>query len=132
LPSEDTTTVDEPSECSVGIDRWEVIDGTVLYDDASLKFMLSLNGLNHSGSGDFTQDEFDMKTRTIADGVTTRYDGVEYLTNKKVEIDAIFNISEDYSRYTFKDNTARVNDFAFQADGWLKLNEEDMEMDLTF
>src|SRR5690606_6237045 len=33
---------------------------------------------------------------------------------------------------TFKDNTARVNDFAFQADGWLKLNEEDMEMDLTF
>src|SRR5690606_41259838 len=96
LPSEDTTTVDEPSECSVGIDRWEVIDGTVLYDDASLKFMLSLNGLNHSGSGDFTQDEFDMKTRTIADGVTARYDGVEYLTNKKVEIDAILNISEDY------------------------------------
>lgn len=132
LPSEDTTTVDEPSEFSFGIDRWEVIDGTVLYDDASLKFMLSLNGLNHSGSGDFTQDEFDMKTRTIADGVTTRYDGVEYLTNKKVEIDAILNISEDYSRYTFKDNTARVNDFAFQADGWLKLNEEDMEMDLTF
>lgn len=132
LPSEDTTATEEEGEFSFGIDHWEVIDGTVIYDDASLKFRLALNGLNHTGSGDFTQDEFDMNTRTIADSVTTSYEGVEYLTNKRVEIDAILNISEEYSRYTFKDNTAKVNDFVVQAEGWLKLNDEDMEMDLVF
>lgn len=132
IPSEDTTTSEEPSEFSFGINHWEIVDGDVTYDDRSLKFFLSLKGLDHQGSGDFTQDAFDMKTRSVADTVSTSFDGVEYLTNKRVEIDAILNISEEYSKYTFKDNTAKVNDFALRADGWLKLNENDMTMDLSF
>lgn len=132
MPSADTVTSDEPSEFSFGIDHWEIVDGDVTYDDQSLNFLLTLKGLNHEGSGDFTQDVFDMKTRTVADTVSTTFDGVEYLTNKKVDIDATLNFSEEYSKYTFKDNTARINDFAMQVDGWLKLNENDMEMDLRF
>lgn len=132
MPSADTATTEEPGEFSFSIDHWEIIDGDVSYDDASMNFQLSLDGLNHSGSGDFTQDVFDLRTHTIADSVSTSYDGVEYLTNKKVEIDATLNISEEYSKYTFKDNTAKVNDFAMQVDGWVKMNEEDIGMDLTF
>lgn len=132
LPSEDTTTVDEPGEFAFGIDHWEIVDGDITYDDQSLNFLLSLKGLKHEGSGDFTQDVFDMRTRTVADSVTTSYDGVEYLTDKKVDMNATINISEDYSKYTFKDNTTKVNDFAMSVDGWLKLNENDMAMDLSF
>lgn len=132
VPSSDTTTSEEPTEFSFGIDHWEIIDGNLTYDDASLNMLLALNGLNHTGSGDFTQDVFDLKTHTIADSVSTSYDGVEYLSNKKVEIDATLNISEDYSKYTFKDNKAKVNDFAMQVDGWVKMNEEDIDMDLAF
>ena len=132
LPSTDTTTSDESGDFSFGIDHWEIVNGNVSYDDASVGMKLDLSGLNHSGSGDFTQDEFDMQTRTEADSVSASFEGVEYLTNKKVEIDATLNISEEYSRYTFKDNTAKVNDFAMHVDGWLKLNENNMEMDLKF
>lgn len=132
MPSADTVATEEPSEFSFGIDHWEIVEGDVSYDDASLKMKVTIDGLNHTGSGDFTQDVFDMRTRTIADSVSTSYDGVEYLTNKKVEIDATLNISEEYSKYTFKDYTAKVNDFAMQVDGWLKMNENDIGMDLTF
>ena len=132
LPSTDTTASEEPSEFSFGIDHWEVVDGVVSYDDRSLDMVLTLNGLNHSGSGDFTQDVFDLRTRTVANSVSTSFEGVEYLTNKKVEIDAILSISEEYTKYTFKDNTAKVNDFAVRADGWVKMNENDIAMDLTF
>lgn len=132
MPSADTTTSEEPSEFSFGIDHWEIVDGDVSYDDQSLNMILTLKGLNHTGSGDFTQDVFDMSTKTIADSVTTSFEGVEYLTNKNVEIDATLNISEEYSKYTFKDNTAKVNEFAMHVDGWLKLNENDMDMDLAF
>ena len=132
VPSADTTTTEEPSEFSFGIDHWEIVDGNVSYDDQSLNMLLTLSGLNHTGSGDFTQDVFDMKTKTVADSVSTSFEGIEYLTNKTVEIDATLNISEEYTKYTFKDNTARVNDFAVHVDGWLKLNENDMDMDLAF
>jgi uncharacterized protein involved in outer membrane biogenesis len=132
MPSADTTTTEEPGEFSFGIDHWEIVDGQVSYDDQSSNMKVTLAGLNHSGSGDFTQDVFDMKTQTAADSVSASLDDVEYLTNKQVEIDATLNISEEYSKYVFKDNTARVNDFAMHVDGWVKMNENDTGMDLTF
>lgn len=132
IPSADTTTTEESSDFSFGIDHWEIVDGDVTYNDQSMDLLLAVKGLNHSGSGDFTQDVFDLTTKTQADGVSTTFDNIEYLTDKRVEIDATLNISEAYTKYTFKDNTAKINDFAMQFDGWLKINENDFGMDLTF
>jgi uncharacterized protein involved in outer membrane biogenesis len=132
LPSTDTTTTEESGEFSFGIDHWELVNADVTYDDKSLPYVLKIKGLNHTGSGDFTQDVFDLKTKTTADSVTTSFDGVEYLTDKHIEIDATVSISEEYTKYTFKDNTAKVNDFAMHFDGWFKMNENDFGMDLTF
>jgi uncharacterized protein involved in outer membrane biogenesis len=132
-PSADTaTTTEEPGEFSFGIDHWEIVDGDVTYDDRSMDYKLKIKGLNHTGRGDFTQDVFDLATSTNVDTVTTSYGGVEYLTDKRVAIDATVQISEDYTKYIFKDNTAKVNDFAMHFDGWLKMNEKDFGMDLTF
>lgn len=133
IPSTDTvTTTEEPSEFSFGIDHWEVVDADVVYDDQSMPFLMKLNGLNHSGSGDFTQAVFDLKTKTSVDTLTMAYDGAEYLTNKRAEIDATISISEDYTKYTFKENSAKVNDFAMSFDGWFKMNEKDFGMDISF
>lgn len=132
IPSEETETTTESGDFSFGIDHWEIIDGDVTYDDQTIPYSLTIKGLNHTGSGDFTQDVFDLTTRTVADSVSTAFDGTEYLTNKRAEIDAVISISEEYSRYTFKENNVKVNDFAMSFDGWLKMNENDFGMDLTF
>jgi len=132
-PSSDTATTEAaPSQFSFGIDHWEIVDGYVVYDDQSLPYFLELKGLNHSGSGDFTQDVFDLRTKTVADTVTTSYDGMELLSNKRAEIDAVISISENVTKYEFKENTARLNDFAMRFDGWFKMNENDFGMDITF
>ncbi len=132
-PSTDTVTIsDEPSDFSFGIEHWEIVDGSVVYDDKSLPYFLGLKHLNHTGSGDFTQDVFDLKTKTVADTLTTSYGDMELLTDKHVEIDMIISISEDYSKYTFKENSIKVNDFALSFDGWFKMNEKDYGMDITF
>ena len=131
IPSADTTTT-ESGEFSFGIDHWELVDADVTYDDQSIPYQLTINGLDHSGSGDFTQDVFDIQTHTEADTVTTAFDGTEYLTDKRAEIDAIITISEDYSKYTFKENKVKLNDFAMSFDGWFKMNENDYGMDINF
>jgi AsmA-like C-terminal region/AsmA family len=134
FPSTDTvqTAAPDSGKFSFGIDHWEIINGEVVYDDKSLPYFLGVKGLNHTGSGDFTQDVFDLKTRTQADTVTTFYGDMELLTNKRVEIDMVISISEDASKYTFKENTAKVNDFAMSFDGWFKMNENDFGMDISF
>src|SRR6478735_9909035 len=84
-PSTDTVqTAEEPSSFSFAIDHWEIVDGAVVYDDKSIPFYMELKGLNHTGSGDFNEKEFDLKTKTTSDTLVVAYDGTEYLSNKSV------------------------------------------------
>jgi hypothetical protein len=134
-PSADTVKTQaaaEPSSFSFGIERWEIINGELVYDDASLPYYMSLKGLNHSGSGNFNEKEFDLKTKTAVDSLTVAYGGTEYLTNKHATVDAVIGISEEYTKYTFKENSAKVNDFAMSFDGWFKMNPSDFGMDISF
>src|SRR5258706_5545358 len=134
FPSTDTAKVasKEPGKFSFGIDHWEVVDGEVAYDDKSIPYYLTLKGLHHTGSGDFTQDVFDLRTHTAADTVTTAYGAMPLLTDKRVEIGAVVSLSENITKYSFKENTVKINDFAMSFDGWFKMNEKDFGMDITF
>ena len=127
-PVADTAT----SDVAFTIDHWEINDGSVVYQDLTLPMVMSLEHMNHSGNGDFTLDVFDMKTTTEIDRMSVHYDGVEYLTNKKVTADADLNINLETSKYTFLENTFRVNDFATGFDGYVAMPGDDIDMDLTF
>ena len=127
-PVADTAT----SDVAFTIDHWEVNDGNVVYQDLTLPMVMGIEHMNHTGSGDFTLDVFDMKTNTEIDRMSVNYDGVEYLTNKQVIADADLNIDLEKSVYTFLENTFRVNDFATGFDGYVAMPGEDIEMDLTF
>jgi uncharacterized protein involved in outer membrane biogenesis len=134
IPSTDTAkqTTEEPSKFSFGIERWEIVNGSLVYDDASLPYFMSIKDLDHSGSGNFNDQAFDLTTKTVADSLTVSYGGAEYLSNKRAEIDMTLGISEAYTKYTFKENTAKLNDFAMSFDGWFKMNEKDFGMDINF
>lgn len=133
IPSTDTVTqTSEPSEFSFGIDHWEIQGGDLVYDDASIPYYLRLAGLNHTGSGDFTQDVFDLRTHTVADSVSTSMGTMEFLTNKRAEVDAVISISEAYTKYTFRENRAAINDFTLTFDGWFKMNPDSYTMDISY
>jgi len=132
-PSTDTVkSSSEPSKFSFAIDQWTIENAEVVYDDETMPIYLSIGGLNHSGSGNFNDQQFDLTTKTTADSVSLKYGGAEYLTNKRAEINAIIGISENYTKYTFKENLAKLNDFGLGFDGWFKMNEKDFGMDINF
>lgn len=132
IPSTDTTSTEESSEFSFQIEKWQVTDADIVYDDKSLPYYLKLKGLDHTGSGNFTQDVFDLVTHSKVDSVTTKYDGMTYLENKQATVDAVITISEGMTRYAFKDNEATVNDFKLHFEGFFQMNENDYGMDITF
>ncbi len=134
IPSTDTVkqTSTEPSQFSFGIDHWEIKNGSLVYDDESLPYYMAIKDLDHSGSGNFNDKAFDLTTKIVADSLTVAYGGAEYLSNKRAEIDMTMGISEAYTKYTFKENTAKLNDFALSFDGWFKMNDKAYDMDITF
>ena len=135
VASEESAAVEEEeasSEFTFGIDHWSVTGGEIVYDDATIPFYLKLEGVEHSGSGDFSLDVFDLRTSTTAESVTVGYDGDNYLDGQTADINATITISEDFSRYTFKDNSGKINDFAITFDGWFFMGDDYFDMDLTY
>lgn len=133
-PSTDTVTVveEEGGTFSFGIDHWEVVGGDVIYDDKSIPFSMAIKGLNHTGNGDFNETVFDLRTKTLADALSVKFDGIEYISNKQLAADMVLEISEDYSKFTFKENVAKLNDFGLAFDGWFKMNDTSYDMDINY
>ena len=132
----DTTQVDEASEpasFSVGIRQWEIIDGSLSYDDRGLPIKIMIEGLKHKGGGDFNQDVFDLSTKTIVGDFSLNFDGVNYMTHKELDIDMTLNMNLPEAKYTFQENAVRVNDFSFGIDGYVAmLDTTGVMMDISF
>lgn len=125
-------TEETATEFSFAIDHWAINNANIIYDDLTLPFLLELKDLTHTGGGDFSQELFDLTTNTTVSSMNVAYDGVEYISNKQLGIDLILEISDDFSKYTFKDNLIKLNDFGFAFDGYVALLEEDINTDITF
>ncbi len=120
------------SAFNVGLREYWITDGHVIYDDASLAMVLDLAGLDHTGSGDFTQDLFTLRTTTHCDSTNVVYEGVKYLKNAKADIKADLDMDLPHMKFTFKENEATVNRLVLGMDGWLAMPTDDIVMDLTW
>jgi hypothetical protein len=131
-PSADTTasTAEESSPFKMTIKKFEIINGNIVYDDAMYAFLTALKGLNHTLSGDFTQDNFLLETMTTIDQFDMTYDGVKYLNKVKTEIKADLDADMPLFKFTFKNNEFKLNDLAIGLDGYFAMPKEDMDMDL--
>ncbi|GAB3825114.1 AsmA family protein [Pontibacter rugosus] len=134
---EDTTATETAadtaaSDFNMAIKGWKVSKGTIFYDDLSIPFGFSAYNVEHTGSGDFEQDVFDMVSNTTAERVVMTYDGINYLENATLDADVTMAMDLAKSLYTFKDNNIRVNAFPFKFDGSILMPEEAMDFDLTF
>ena len=129
---EETVEEGESAPIKISIERWEINDGKLVYYDLSMPFYVSLTGLNHSGSGNFAEEVFDMVTETRIEGVSMGYDGTEYVTNKSVSADVTMAMDLANMKFTFAENRVAVNDFAFGFDGYISMPADDIEMDIAF
>jgi hypothetical protein len=134
---EDSTAAETPedtvaSDFRMAIKGWKVYNGTLYYDDLSIPFGMVGYNVNHSGSGDFEQDVFDMESHTTADRFTMTYDGANYIENARLNADVTMAMDLNQYLYTFKDNNIRINEFPFKFDGTILMPEEAIDMNLTF
>ena len=132
----DSTATEASTEASapfkMTLKKFEIIDGNIRYDDADLGFTTSLLHMNHELSGDFTADEFELKTLTDIQEFTMAYGGMTYLSKVKTNIKADLDANMPQFKFTFKNNEFSLNDLVFGLDGFFAMPKEDMDMDLKF
>lgn len=116
----------------IGLREYWIEDGSLLYDDASLTYTMDLHGLDHRGTGDFTQELFVLSTTTQVDTANVMFDGIRYLRNVRADIKADVDMDMANMRFTFKENEATINRLPLGFNGWLAMPGDDMDMDITW
>lgn len=126
------TTTGETSP--VKLEHYGISDGKILYDDRGLDMRAYLEGVTHTGSGEFTADLYDFVMKTAVERLSVNYGGVQYLRNARADWDATLGADMKNMKYTFKNNDLKVNALQVMLDGWVQMpeNSEDIRMDLTF
>lgn len=111
--------------------RYEIKNSRIYYLDEDTQTYLMLTDVQHEGSGDLSQEisNLDTKTQALA---SLRIDSIEYLTKNKILLDAVFKIDLKNLKYTFLENEGKINELPLTFDGFVKVNETNNEVDLTF
>ncbi|UXX80376.1 AsmA family protein [Reichenbachiella carrageenanivorans] len=125
-------SVGEATTFNISIKQWDVVNGNLVYDDQSMQVLTKIGGLYHSGKGDFTEDVFDLFTITKVKQLSADYEGVSYLSNKKLEMEMTLNMDLPQAKYTFKHNYIKLNNFRIGIDGYVSMPSEDIDMDITY
>lgn len=135
IKSEAPITTSETSQEDTGfvfdLKQYEINNTQLLYADETTKTYLTLKDIHHEGNGDFSLDVSNLATQTNA-LVSFKLDDVEYLNENSVSLDANFKLDLKNQKYTFLENEARVNDLPLTFDGFVQVNENNSELDLTF
>lgn len=137
IAKEDTSSVTETdtsaSAFKMTLQKYEINDGYIYYKDESSDMSAEITGLNHEGSGDFTDAVFTLSTSTKAGGASFTYASIPYLSNMKTDIVADIKIDNTTSTYTFKTDDIALNNLKLSADGFFQLvNDSTYKMDINF
>ncbi len=120
---------------SVGLSEYYLRNANIIYDDRAGGMYAHLVNFTHEGSGDFTQDDFLLKTKTNADAVTFKMDGVPYLNRTKLDMKFDMNMNMPNMKFEFVENYVKLNALHLGFDGWLAMPDEEgspMDLDITF
>lgn len=128
-----TASSTELTPFNIKLEAYKISNGYVFYRDETAGMEAAIDGLNHEGSGDVTQDAFTLATKTSAATTSFKYGGIPYLVRAKTGINANFFIDTKRSRFGFQNAALAVNDLKLTADGFFQLdNDSTYSMDVRF
>ena len=131
LKNKDKKDDEKSKPLALKIKEYEVENFKFKYTDESSKIKMVLDSINHSGSGDFTNDILDLDTETTAK-LSLNMDKMNYMNNVAISLEAVLGIDLKKSKYTFKENKAKINDLPLEFDGFIQLVDAGQEYDLKF
>jgi AsmA protein len=123
---------DTASALSLNLDKIKINDGSIVYNDRSMNTYGKIEGINHSGSGDFVKDVFDYSTETTIEEASFEYNNVRYFHRKHIAVDLIMEMNTKDKKFTFKENSIQINHFKFGMEGYFTILDNGYNMDMKF
>ncbi len=130
----DTTAAKDttPSAFKMTLQKFEIVNGTIIYDDATFPVYTKLEQVDYSLKGDFTADFSSLSMNTTIKQVDVIYNHVKYLSQANAELKATVDADLKHSNYTIKESDIRLNELYLGVNGMFTMLAQGYDMDLKF
>ena len=126
-----STSNETQTDFTLGLESYALTNTTIIYDDFSSGMHLEILEMNHTGTGDLSLAKSELKTQTEA-FVSFELDSTKYLNKNKIALDAVIGLDLEENKYSFLENKVLVNQLPLVFDGFVKLNDDNQEVDISF
>ncbi|MAY82758.1 MAG: hypothetical protein CMP59_01355 [Flavobacteriales bacterium] len=109
-----------------------IVDGIFVYEDRTMPMSMGLHDLDLSLSGDMTASQTNLQTHGEVADVDFYFDGIGYIRDAKVVLDAGIGMNLDEMKFTFLDNKLNLNELPLSFEGWLAMPNDAIDMDFKF
>ena len=108
IAPEDTKNTTEEGT-AIRLERIDLEDCHVKYNDRSAKILVDAKGFNYIGKGNLSEDIFDLNTDAKIDSVDFYYNKTAYLRKKEVRADLITRINTHALSFILQKNELKIN-----------------------
>ena len=108
----DTTTAASTSDTTgtaLKIEKIQVDESDLVYDDLSIPILITAQKLNYSGSGDLSKAIFDLSSHIDVNVFDLDYNFGHYINSKKLKADLITKINTNSLAFEFTKNDLLIN-----------------------
>lgn len=113
------------------VEEYAITNTEINYIDQESKLSINLTDFNHSGTGDLSTDVSNLKTLTTSN-ISVNSGDSNYLNNNTIALNANLEIDQLQSKYTFLENSLKLNQLELIFDGFVQQHKTNNEFDLKF
>jgi len=119
----------DSTDTALKLDRIEILNSKIFYDDQSTKVHFDAFGFNYLGKGDINKAVFDLHSKAKIEKLNIIYDNEPYLTNKKVDADLITQVNMNSLSFFFQQNNLKINQLSVDFKGKFDFLKDGYNMD---
>jgi AsmA protein len=123
------TTEKNEEDSSLKLEKIEINNTKIVYDDLSTKLHFDIFGFNYLGKGDLSKAIFDLSSKAQIEKLNLLYDNEPYLMNKKVNADLITKVNVNSLSLIFQENDLKINNLIVDFKGKFDFLKEGYNMD---
>ncbi|MDQ6470485.1 AsmA-like C-terminal region-containing protein [Flavobacterium sp. LHD-80] len=121
----------DSTETALKLERIEILNSKVIYDDQSTKVHFDAFGFNYLGKGDLNQSIFDLYSKAKVEKLNIVYEGEPYLMNKKIDADLITKVNVNSLSFFFQQNNLKINQLLVDFKGKFDFLKDGYNMDFV-
>ena len=121
----------DSTETALKLERIEILNSKIIYDDQSTKVHFDAFGFNYLGKGDLNKSVFDLYSKAKIEKLNIVYENEPYLMNKKVDADLITKVNVNSLSFFFQQNNLKINQLLVDFKGKFDFLKDGYNMDFV-